>query len=90
MDCPNCGVYNPEDRRVCWRCGKELPKPVEPPKKKDPRARTQTILWVAVAVFFVVMILQLCGLPKTLQSSLGTPTPSSYHVPAAPPELGLG
>lgn len=59
MNCPNCGVYNPEDRTVCWRCTKELPKPVEPPKKKDPRKRLQIYLWIAIAVFVILMVLQL-------------------------------
>ncbi len=27
MDCPNCKTYNPEDRTVCWRCDKPLPRP---------------------------------------------------------------
>ena len=39
MDCPNCGVYNPEDRMVCWRCDRELPKPEKPKRKQDPRRR---------------------------------------------------
>jgi predicted nucleic acid-binding Zn ribbon protein len=58
MNCPNCGVYNPEDRTVCWRCAKELPKPVEPPKKKDPRKRLQIYLWIAIVVFFGILVLQ--------------------------------
>ena len=27
MDCPNCGQWNPDDKRVCWRCDAELPAP---------------------------------------------------------------
>ena len=27
MDCPNCGQWNPDDKRVCWRCDAELPTP---------------------------------------------------------------
>lgn len=35
MDCPKCGTWNPDDKRVCWRCQAELPKPVEK-KKRTP------------------------------------------------------
>ena len=38
MECPNCHTWNPDDKRVCWRCQTELPKPVE--KKK----RTPTVI----------------------------------------------
>jgi predicted nucleic acid-binding Zn ribbon protein len=58
MNCPNCGVYNPEDRTVCWRCAKELPKPVEPPKKKDSRKRYQIYLWIAIVILVTLMVLQ--------------------------------
>jgi predicted nucleic acid-binding Zn ribbon protein len=34
MDCPKCGTWNPDDKRVCWRCQTELPKPVEKKKRK--------------------------------------------------------
>ena len=34
MDCPKCGTWNPEDKRVCWRCQTEMPKPVEKKKKQ--------------------------------------------------------
>lgn len=29
MNCPKCGQWNPDDKRVCWRCDAELPRPVE-------------------------------------------------------------
>lgn len=35
MDCPKCGTWNPDDKRVCWRCQAELPRPVEK-KKRGP------------------------------------------------------
>ena len=60
MDCPNCGTYNPEDRNICWRCDAELPKP-NPEKKRDPQKSAQTWLYVAIAVFLVITILQSCG-----------------------------
>jgi hypothetical protein len=34
MDCPKCGQWNPDDKRVCWRCDAELPRPVEKPTRK--------------------------------------------------------
>ena len=36
MDCPKCCTWNPDDKRVCWRCQAEMPKPVEN-KKTAPR-----------------------------------------------------
>ncbi|NLV73857.1 MAG: hypothetical protein GXY52_04115 [Chloroflexi bacterium] len=85
MNCPQCGVYNPEDREICWRCNKELPKPVEPPKKRDPRAKNQLLIWVAIAVFFVMMVLQMCRLHNTLvpppaESPSGIKILSDYRI----------
>ena len=34
MDCPKCGTWNPDDKRVCWRCQAEMPKPVEKKTRK--------------------------------------------------------
>ena len=34
MDCPKCGTWNPDDKRVCWRCQADLPKPVEKKKRR--------------------------------------------------------
>ena len=56
MDCPNCGVYNPEDRTVCWRCDQELPRPKPPKKKLDP-ATLQRRTWLIVAVALALWIL---------------------------------
>ena len=56
MDCPNCGVYNPEDRTVCWRCDQELPRPKPPKKKLDPAA-LQRRTWLIVAVALALWIL---------------------------------
>jgi len=61
MDCPNCGTWNPDDKDVCWRCQKELPKPV--PDKKKTR---QTFggfpmwVWVAIVLFFAATSLGQC------------------------------
>jgi hypothetical protein len=75
MDCPNCGVYNPDERTVCWRCDHELPKP-EPPKKRgrDPAQmmrRTWIVIVIAVALWFVITWL----LPMLLGGGVVAPTP---------------
>ena len=55
MDCPNCGVYNPEGREVCWRCDKELPKPKEP--KKQAPAMTTRRVWLMVGAGILLWFL---------------------------------
>jgi len=60
MECPNCGVYNPEDRKVCWRCDKPLPKP-EPPKRRNPVRTSQIWLYIALAAAIVIPLLRFCG-----------------------------
>ena len=80
MDCPNCGTYNPEDRDICWRCDKPLPKQ-EQKKKRDPQKSAQTWLYVAIAVFFVFTILQMCGVTKIGVPQQPQPeAPSSYRL----------
>jgi len=81
MDCPKCGTYNPEDRTTCWRCDAELPKP-KPVKKKNPQKSAQMWLYVIVAVFVVITLLQTCGVKLPFGSSLSdVPT---GHVPGNP------
>jgi uncharacterized paraquat-inducible protein A len=63
MDCPNCKVYNPEERTVCWRCNQPLPKPVV---KKKRRLTSQQWLYVIVAVMIILMLANMCGLPGLL------------------------
>ena len=58
MDCPNCGTWNPDDKRVCWRCQAEMPKPVE--KKKQRRVVLGLPIW-AWALFALLLILWLAG-----------------------------
>ena len=72
MDCPNCGVYNPEERTVCWRCDKELPKPKEPKKKRDP-AQMQRRIWVIVGIVLILWIVLSWILPLLMGG--GAPTP---------------
>jgi hypothetical protein len=78
MNCPNCGTYNPEDRTVCWRCDKELPKP-KPVKKRNPQAG-QLWLYVIVGAFFLITIFQSCGL-KTPFAPAAPAAPSGYVTP---------
>jgi predicted nucleic acid-binding Zn ribbon protein len=56
MDCPKCGTWNPDDKRVCWRCQTEMPKPVEK-KKRKPVFILGLPLWT-----WVVLILMLISL----------------------------
>jgi predicted nucleic acid-binding Zn ribbon protein len=64
MDCPNCGVYNPEERHLCWRCNEELPKPEEK-KKRNPMS-AQRRMWIIVAVILVIYLLFTFVLPNFL------------------------
>jgi hypothetical protein len=65
MDCPNCGVYNPEARDVCWRCDKELPKPKEPKKRADP-AMSMRRMWMVILVALALWMLLTLLLPLLL------------------------
>ncbi len=71
MDCPNCGVYNPEDRQVCWRCDQELPKPQEPKKRDSDRAQTMRRMWIMVGIALLVWILLTWLLPLLLGGGPG-------------------
>ena len=77
MDCPNCGTYNPEDRTVCWRCNKELPK-TTPPKKRNPQKTAQLWLYIAIAIFFVITILQTCGVKLPFGPQTSQQGPASH------------
>jgi predicted nucleic acid-binding Zn ribbon protein len=75
MDCPNCGVYNPEDRQVCWRCDQELPKPQERKKRTDPN-RARIRMWIIIAIVIAIWILATWLLPLFLGGgAVVTPTP---------------
>jgi predicted nucleic acid-binding Zn ribbon protein len=63
MDCPNCGVYNPEDRTICWRCDK---------KKRDP-AQMQRRMWLIVGIALILWIVLSWLLPLLLGG--GVPGP---------------
>jgi predicted nucleic acid-binding Zn ribbon protein len=79
MDCPNCGTFNPEDRTVCWRCDKELPKP-KPQRRRDPQRSARIWLYVAMAVFALFVIMQACGMGPSLGPGID---PTGWrHAPA--------
>jgi predicted nucleic acid-binding Zn ribbon protein len=59
MDCPKCGTWNPDDKRVCWRCQAEMPKPVETKKR-----RQNLILGLPIwtwAMFALLLVLWIAG-----------------------------
>jgi predicted nucleic acid-binding Zn ribbon protein len=63
MDCPKCGTWNPDDKRICWRCQAELPKPVEK-KKRTPTVFLGLPIWAWVmlgAMVAVWLIFQVMG-----------------------------
>ncbi len=66
MECPQCGTWNPDDKKVCWRCQAPLPKP-EP--QKPPRTTPQILgmpWWVFVLMFLMLvspMLLSRCLAP---------------------------
>ena len=74
MDCPNCGVYNPDERTICWRCDQELPKPKEPGKKKNDPAMFQRRMWIIVAVGVLLWLL-LTWVVMPMLFGGGTPAP---------------
>jgi len=66
MDCPNCGVYNPESRDVCWRCDKELPQPKEPKKRPGDPSMAVRRMWIIVGIAVVLWLLLSVLLPMLL------------------------
>jgi hypothetical protein len=68
MDCPNCGQWNPDDKRVCWRCDTELPRPVEKKAKKPPTLFLGLPLWswVVIVLMMVILIAGQCVAPALL------------------------
>ncbi|MBC7235414.1 MAG: hypothetical protein H5T69_06195 [Chloroflexi bacterium] len=80
MNCPNCGVYNPEDREVCWRCDKPLPKQT-PRKKRNPQESARTWLYIAIAVFMLFTLLQMCGVRLPFGPQMPSPQPGGHLLP---------
>lgn len=70
MNCPSCGQWNPEDKRVCWRCQTPLPRPVE--KSKRPVRVFMGLpvwTWVVVSLLFLGLIVAQCVGPGLLRGS---------------------
>jgi predicted nucleic acid-binding Zn ribbon protein len=74
MDCPNCGVYNPEGRQVCWRCDQELPKPKESNKRKADPSLVARRMWIIVAISIALWLVLSWLLPLLLNRG-AAPTP---------------
>ncbi len=83
MDCPNCGVYNPEERESCWRCNTDLPKQTQP-KRRSGQQSARLWLYVAVALFAIFTFARTCGIGSDwLQPDVQVP-PEGL-VPNRPP-----
>ncbi len=74
MDCPNCGVYNPEERDVCWRCDRPLPKPEEPRKRRAGSWMAGRRMWLIIGIILLIWILLTWLLPLFLTGP-ATPAP---------------
>lgn len=78
MDCPNCGTWNPNDKKQCWRCDAPLPEPEEPKKKRKPISW----IWWAVILFVLFTLAQACWAFQARQQA-PSPAPMGYHAPPA-------
>ncbi len=61
-NCPKCGTWNPDDKRVCWRCQTVLPKPA-PEKRRNPSTLWGLPIWawVILALITVIWLAAQCG-----------------------------
>ncbi|MGD8397848.1 MAG: hypothetical protein PVG11_03245 [Anaerolineae bacterium] len=75
MDCPNCGVYNPEDRIVCWRCDQELPKPKQDKKKRADPGAMRRRMWIMVIAAILLWVLLSWVIFPLLMGGGGAPAP---------------
>jgi len=67
MDCPKCGQWNPDDKRVCWRCDTELPKPVEKKKKKQTLFLGMPMWsWIMLILMAAILLVGQCVAPMLL------------------------
>jgi predicted nucleic acid-binding Zn ribbon protein len=53
MECPNCGTWNPDDKKVCWRCQQPLPTPKEEKKKR----KMPTIMGMSFWLFLLIVVM---------------------------------
>jgi hypothetical protein len=58
MNCKECGTWNPDDKRVCWKCQAELPKPVEKKQRKPAVFLGLPVwTWVVLAIMVAMMFI---------------------------------
>jgi len=69
MDCPNCGTWNPDDKKVCWRCQTPLPTP----KPEKPKRRMPLIMGMPLWMF--ILILVMLTMPLFMGRCGALPTP---------------
>ena len=69
MDCPNCGTWNPDDKKVCWRCQTPLPTP----KPEKPKPQMPVILGMPLWLFILILILLAAPLLVGRCGALPTP-----------------
>ena len=60
MDCPNCGTWNPDDKKVCWRCQATLPPP-QTKKTKQGRTLLGMPLWTFALILVMLLLPLLMG-----------------------------
>lgn len=62
MNCPKCETWNPEDKKVCWRCQTPLPTPTQPKKRGGQRTVLGIPVWILVvaALFLLAPVLNTC------------------------------
>ena len=58
MDCPNCGTWNPDDKKVCWRCQTPLPTP----KPEKPKRAMPTFMGMPLWLFILIVIMLIAPL----------------------------
>lgn len=73
MDCPICGVYNPEERTVCWRCDRELPKPKPPRKKGMDASQATRRMWLGLIIILLIWMVLFFVLPMIVGGTLFAP-----------------
>ncbi|MGQ9584995.1 MAG: hypothetical protein ACUVXG_06295 [Anaerolineae bacterium] len=91
MECPNCGTWNPDDKKQCWRCDAVLPTPPPPKPKRKPL----NWIWIAVGLFLLITILQACWAlqgqqPTPIKTGLAPSEPAPLAWMVAPDPQGAG
>ena len=61
MNCPNCGTWNPDDKRVCWRCQTPIPTPKPDKKKRSAPKIMGMSIWILALIFLMLVLPLLMG-----------------------------